>query len=144
MVVNILETLGGGRCPVAAPCLALGKIKNADATKHNRDIIDAERRRLADHITANYTEERWVNDVPWNLRLREYDENTTSYAQLQDRLVHGTPTTWLSPGYLVPLSDLYNMGVFLIVDAINDLGIEYHHIRSPARLGRSPLCCTFR
>ena len=99
--VRVLDTLGGGRCSIAAPYRALGTITTAAADQYNIDLCNLERDALAQYAVCNYSPARWVADVPWRFRFPESLPMHSSYEQMLLDVVHGGSTAWLPPSYLV-------------------------------------------
>ena len=134
--VRVLDSLGGGRCSIAAPLRARGLITTAAADDHNIDAVAVARAELAVYAECNYSPQRWVDDVPWRLRTAESSPTASSYEQMRQEVVSGGATTCLSPSCFFILSDKLNMSVFLLVQPQGDtLDAEFYHIRSPAATG---------
>jgi hypothetical protein len=118
--------------------LALERIAALHNTKHGRAQIDRQRKRIGDWLEKKWSKQRWIDVVPWQFRQMEVPNSgaaaatTTSYRVLCDTMLsRGThrPTDWLSPCFLWPASDLYKVGVFLIVDAFRTSSrASYYHI----------------
>jgi len=134
--VRVLDTLGGGRCSIAAPLRARGLITTAAADDYNIDAVAVARAELAVYAECNYSPQRWVDDVPWRFRTAESSPTASSYEQMRKEVVHGDSTTCLSPSSFFILSDKLNISVFLIVQPQGDsFDAEFYHIRSPAATG---------
>ena len=139
MRVWIVDTVGGGRCLFASALQALRPGQKLGDDRNTVRLLNSERRRALDYATASYTLERWVADVPWHLRTMEASPEHTSLATVLQRMRE--PKIYLTACTLYVLSDLYQVGIYLIVRSVSPAdneqdgggrAAEYYHIRSPA------------
>ena len=70
-----LSTMGGGRCPIAAPMLAMRKLPDAHITSAYRRVIDKERLSLGACMAETWCEEKWVREVPLIWRMSRVCES---------------------------------------------------------------------
>ena len=133
-----VDTLGGGRCVFPAIVQALKPDLRLIGNKSSLQFIDAERRRARTHAEASYTLQRWITEVPWEFRTMEASPQQTSLAALLQRM--SKPTEHLSACCLHVLSDMYKVGIYLIVRSVSPADNErdgggrageYYHIKSP-------------
>ena len=143
-----LYTLGGGRCSITAPMLAVGKLPDSHANHHCQARIDAERIRLGETMREpTWSEERWIREVPLALRMERVRTGwhvdpskrstpLTSYHVLRQSLLDPTQNLeWLEPSVFYLTADLYNVGVF-VIQAFPERGSNttyYRHIRAASQ-----------
>ena len=138
MKVWIVDTLGGGRCIFASTLQALHPERRLNGSQSSLRYLNSQRQRALTHATKSYTLGRWVAEVPWLMRTMEASPHQTSLTVLLQRMSH--PTTYLSACCLHVLSDMYQVGIYLIVRSVapaasdregGGRAAEYYHIRSP-------------
>jgi hypothetical protein len=133
-----VDTLGGGRCILPATLQALNPELRLTGDTSSLLYIDVERRRARTHAQTAYTLQRWVDEVPWTMRTMEASPHQSSLATLLQRMEQ--PTEYLSACCLHILSDMYKVGIYLIVRSVapgegeGDGGgraAEFYHFCSP-------------
>ena len=123
--VLALKTMGGGRCSIAAPMLAMGLLPDCDPLFEDVDHsplhrrIDAERLLLGYSMSALWTEERWVREVPVDLRMSRVDGTAiaqrTSYDILHEMLTDSQQcTAWMEPSVYYVAAEMYELGIFVV------------------------------
>ena len=139
-----LYTMGGGRCPIAAPMLAVGNLPDSHGNQHCKARVDAERIALGESMQQpGWSEERWMREVPVALRMDRVSTGwhvdpskrtpaRTSYHALHQLLTDPTKNLeWLEPSVFYLTADKYDVGIF-VVQVYPERGsnnIYYHHIR---------------
>ena len=143
-----IYTLGGGRCSVTAPMLAVGKVPDSHANHHCQARIDAERIRLGETMREpTWSEERWLREVPlvlrmervrtgWHVDPSKRSTPLTSYQALRQSLLDPAQNLeWLEPSVFHLTADLYNVGIF-VIQAFPERGSNttyYRHIRAASQ-----------
>ena len=124
---HALYTLGGGRCSIAAPMLAMGRLPDSHANHHCQARIDAERIRLGESMQEPvWSEDKWIRTVPISLRMeraqtgwhRDESKRTapvTSYVALRQALLDPAANQqWLELSVFYLVAELYDVGVFIV------------------------------
>ena len=143
-----LYTLGGGRCSITAPMLAVGKLPDSHANHHCQARIDAERIRVGETMREpTWSEERWIRDVPlvlrmervrtgWHVDPSKRSTPLTSYHALRQSLLDPSQNLeWLEPSVFYLIADLYNVGI-VVMQAFPERGSNttyYRHIRAASQ-----------
>ena len=143
-----LYTLGGGRCSIAAPMLAIGKLPDSHANHHCQARVDAERIRLGESMQEPvWSEEKWIRMVPIALRMERAQTGwhvdpsrrtapLTSYAALRQALLDPAESKqWLELSVFYLVAELYDVGVF-IVQMVAERGSHvtyFRHVRPSAK-----------
>ena len=139
--LRLRGVLADGRCSVASVLVALDKIGAMHNTEKCKSKIDAERRKIGRSIQHKWSEQRWVDSIPWQFRQMAVSNNTTatSYQVMRDTMVDQythDPRKPLPACFLWAASEMYGVGIFLIVDGFpspsDSEGVhrraEYYHI----------------
>jgi hypothetical protein len=106
-------------------------------------VIDAERALLGEYMRAQWSEKRWVREVPQEWRMSKTQQGTsakpesarTSYEVFRDLLTDTTKGgEFLEPSVFYLAAEMYNVGIFVIQyqplwNRANHSAVRYHHIR---------------
>ena len=144
--VYALSTMGGGRCSIAAPMLAMGRLLEEDLLVEDVDqsafhnLVDAERLLLGHSMSVMWSEERWVREVPVDLRMSQVHEGhvavQTSFDILHQKLTDiQLNTAWMEPTIFYVAAEMYEVGIFVVTwyPERGNSAAHYRHVRPTSK-----------
>jgi hypothetical protein len=147
-IPHALSTLGGGRCSIAAPMLAVGRLPDNHVNHYCQARVDVERIALGESMREpRWSEERWMREVPVDLRMDRVqigchvDPTQCAPAQTSYHALHESLTDparnreWLEPSVFYLTADEYGVGIF-VIQVYPERGSNityYRHIRPASK-----------